>query len=236
MTAFKSTADQHGRSCVWVSAGVLSYHICTRDFKCEDCPLQEALSPRGKRPVAFDPAWPKDRRYTEQYLWVEKLSDQQARIGLTALAAQVLNPVARWQFERDTVPRKGDALVIAATRGGQQPLALPFGVETIAFNPRIEIDPIWPLADPWDSGYLATVEVDDWKSVQASTLGLAEAGAGVQMAHRRIDEALTEAGYKRRAETRSADGGLPVKGLVDAIGTQRYRELLLDIFGPPLDE
>ena len=34
-------------NCVWVTAGVLNYKLCDRDFDCEHCPLDAALRDRA---------------------------------------------------------------------------------------------------------------------------------------------------------------------------------------------
>lgn len=38
--------------CVWMTAGVINYRLCDREFECESCPFDAAIRGRGRRPVA----------------------------------------------------------------------------------------------------------------------------------------------------------------------------------------
>jgi hypothetical protein len=31
------------QACVWMAAGVIRFWLCSRDFECDDCPLDAAL-------------------------------------------------------------------------------------------------------------------------------------------------------------------------------------------------
>ena len=35
--------------CVWMSAGVINYRLCDREYECESCPLDTAIRGRGPR-------------------------------------------------------------------------------------------------------------------------------------------------------------------------------------------
>ena len=83
------------RPCLWMSAGLLTYRLCDRDFDCEGCPLDSALR-RGDllgnrdREALLTPNrdaddFPEDRRYTTGHCWVQVIEGQDGgkfRFGL----------------------------------------------------------------------------------------------------------------------------------------------------------
>ncbi|MDH3284704.1 MAG: hypothetical protein OEQ13_08180, partial [Acidobacteriota bacterium] len=71
---------REARPCIWMSAGLVAYRLCDRDFDCEHCPLDAGLrggAPSLGTPVPADAAendvqvvFPPDRSYTEGHLWL----------------------------------------------------------------------------------------------------------------------------------------------------------------------
>jgi glycine cleavage system H lipoate-binding protein len=104
---------------VWVSAGVLSYRPCDRDYECEGCPLYQALRGGDARAVsagevnasATGPASVEDlvgrylaelgagctlhldRAYSAEGLWLASEPSGEFEIGLDEYALSLLQPV-----------------------------------------------------------------------------------------------------------------------------------------------
>jgi glycine cleavage system H lipoate-binding protein len=101
--------------CVWVSAGVLSYRPCDRDFDCEGCPLYLALRGGNTEAVAAaSPAVPArgddlverylaelgsectlhlDRAYSPDGLWLAGEFGDEVSLGLDDYTLRLLYPV-----------------------------------------------------------------------------------------------------------------------------------------------
>jgi len=47
-TAGTATSSKEELPCIWVLSGVLSYHLCDRNYECEGCELYHALSGEGR--------------------------------------------------------------------------------------------------------------------------------------------------------------------------------------------
>ncbi len=114
--------------CVWMSAGVMTYRLCDREYDCETCPLHLALrggsgpltavpvSPGGSgaSPASDDPVGRYlqglgagctlylDRAYGADGLWAEAEPSGSVRIGLDDYTLRLLEPV-----DSVTVPRLG---------------------------------------------------------------------------------------------------------------------------------
>ena len=218
--------------CVWVSAGVLAGGLCDRDFDCDGCPLHLALTRFQNRQLPGNLNWPRGRRYTPNQLWLQREDEHVIRLGLTPFGAELLHPVMSWHMP--AVGKRVHAhgsLATATTPAGPVPLILPFAARVKGTNPRIEADALWPLADPWESGYLLELEVRDWHAVERATTELNEAAA--QLAERKADlnRVASQSGFYDREEMATADGGSPVSGWSQVLSHRDYRMVLADVFG-----
>lgn len=154
--------------CVWVTAGVLSYRLCDREFDCEGCPLYLALRGGGAGAVAAaGPAGPGpapvggddpvgrflaelgsgctlhlDRPYSAEGLWMESTSSGEVRIGLDDYTLRLLQPV-----DNVVLPRVGTWLQHRApcawVNRGRLAIALrcPIAGEVVAVHPRPALAP-----------------------------------------------------------------------------------------------
>ena len=103
--------------CVWMTAGMVAYKLCTRDYDCENCPLDVALrgadnvsrveTGAGTHPApvtgekqSTSARWdfPADRRYHACHSWVLPLSGRRVRCGVDAFAAHLLGQVTSVVF------------------------------------------------------------------------------------------------------------------------------------------
>ena len=105
--------------CVWMSAGVLSYRLCDREYECETCPLDQALrggakdaplpggaAAAGTAPAAEDAVGRYlsslgagctlhlDRPHSAEGLWLECEPGGTLRVGLDDYTLRLLQPVA----------------------------------------------------------------------------------------------------------------------------------------------
>ncbi len=226
-TSESRSFDPDGQ-CVWVSAGLLTDHVCDRNFDCDHCPLHHALSPVAGQREGHRSAWPKDRLYSEGHFWLLQTSAHQARVGLTETAVSLLHPVLKWEID---TKRAGEVTVTAQLACGRAVLVPPLHGERVRPNPCLEIDALWPAADTWLSGYLLDFDFEDWRKTSSGWAELTQVAP--RYAHHRelIHHALQSATYRRGelAAAATADGGLPASGLFPAIGRASYAGLLASI-------
>jgi glycine cleavage system H lipoate-binding protein len=111
--------------CIWVLSGVLSYHLCDRDYECEGCELHHALSGEGRalchQPTGHqyesghlsDPTSPHgqasahlshllagcrlylDRPYRPPHFWLLETSRDVVTVGLDGSLLRMLRPIRR---------------------------------------------------------------------------------------------------------------------------------------------
>jgi len=171
--------------------------------------------------------------YTDNHLWVENTSCQSVRIGLTSLATQLLHPVTGWRVEQLADGESESRIsVIAELVIGEAVLRLPPGLGAYKVNSWIDMDPIWPTADPWISGYILEAEVENWSLVQADGRSLKEV-APVYSHHRGlVHDALVHSRGSGTDHAPTADGGIPVAGLLAVLGSVLYGRLVREILRP----
>lgn len=83
--------------CIWMSAGLVAYKLCDREYDCESCPFDAAMrgcaatTPTVPTPTDMpEPEFPGDRHYHRGHLWVRSVGSCRVRIGLDAFGAELL--------------------------------------------------------------------------------------------------------------------------------------------------
>lgn len=169
-----SNTNKHAQPCIWMSAGLLSYKLCDRDWECEHCPLDAAL--RGQMPEAplhaslmsvgeVATTFPEDRRYSPGHSWVRPRStsdEQLVRFGLDVFAATIIGHCCA-VFCPDVGHRReqGEVLCEIDLGLGVLPVMAPVGAAVVAKNERLEHDPNTLVSAPYGDGWIADLQVQD---------------------------------------------------------------------------
>lgn len=157
------------RPCVWMSAGLIRYRLCDRDYECESCPLDAALHPepppelRHRAYVSAAEAAgavPGDRRYSAGHTWVQRLGEDPTicRLGIDAFAAAIIG-VARGvrAGSADRSLARGDLVCDLDVGLGLLALGAPVGGLLVRTNPALEESPGEVIQDPYGAGWLAQI-------------------------------------------------------------------------------
>jgi glycine cleavage system H lipoate-binding protein len=251
--------DSSELPCVWVTAGVLSYRLCNREYDCETCALYHALQEGGPDAAAAagagattpgvivgdDPvgrylaelgagcSLHLDRAYSAEGLWMETEPGGDVRIGLDDYTLRLLQPV------QDVVlPRVGVWLQHRApcawVNRGRLAIALrsPVAGEVVAVHPRPALAP--PLGDdrPDDRWWF---RLRPHESVTAASgLYRNEALLGwylgrVRSVHEQLDAVMRPATDPAVGPVLN-DGGLPAGDLEAVLGRERFEALVGTLF------
>ena len=155
--------------CVWMSAHVLEYRLCDRDFQCQTCPLHAALAGASLAPAPNKPrgtenhrvSFPADRLYTAGHTWVSTPDpgSGRARIGLDAFAAALIGRPRRLRRALgSTSVERGEPVCEFDLEEGALPIGAPIDGRVRAWNRGLTdtIDAV--TTDPYGEGWLAEVE------------------------------------------------------------------------------
>jgi len=156
-----------GLPCVWMSAGMLAWRLCDREYDCEHCPLDAALA--GEHAPADAPGrdaerrlrleFPADRLYCASHGWVQARETARVRLGLDALVGRLLDQVSAVVLPAvGSHTRRGEPLCWLVDDGVPVPLPSPVSGTVLATNPSVRADPGLIARAPYSDGWLLELE------------------------------------------------------------------------------
>ena len=233
--------------CLWMSAGLVSYKLCDRNFDCERCPFDAALRgdsfpapcPGGSLAGAPNPVaafyFPEDRLYGDGHTWVSEKPGDRIRVGLDAFAAALLR-TAVCLIPADGLGGSEASVVTGAPLCsvdlgvGRLPISSPVTGGPLRWNGAVAKDATILVTSPYEEGWIVQME-----PVGAGALsGLF--GADTMLERSRLDLRR----FRRRAAMflfddagavgpTMADGGQVLTDLRFILGARRYLDLVGDL-------
>ena len=233
------------RPCLWMSAGLLTYRLCDRDFDCERCPLDAALR-RDELPGNRDHEallapnrdlgdFPEDRRYTSGHSWVQAVEGQdggQLRFGLDTFAAAIIgrcggvtwNPPGRALAQGDAVCRLDLGL-------GAMWIGAPVRGSVVRENQALRDRPEQLVTAPYTEGWIAELmaeETADLEQLAPADLSRERSRLDLQRFRRRVAMQLLADDAARVGRT-LADGGELLTDLRQMLGGPKYLDLVREL-------
>ena len=231
-----SLPGEPDRPCLWMSAGLLSYHLCDHDFDCEHCPLDAAL--RGEAPAASEaegmPAatpvvFPAGRRYTRGHLWVQRdPGGETVRFGLDAIAAALLGRPRAVHVSPQPEVGAGAPLCELETAAGVATFAAPMACRAPRLNPALDTTPALAALAPYGDGWLLEAQSSPGETPDLLDEPAARQVASHDLRHLRRRIALELLSEPEVGPT-LADGGTPLTDLRRILGPQRYLALVREL-------
>jgi glycine cleavage system H protein len=226
-----------------MSAGLIAYKLCDRDFDCDGCPLDAALrggaswagesrsgaasAPRA--PVTF----PAGIRYSDAHSWVRPESAGTARIGIDGFAARLVGtPRAVHAVPAGKTLSRGDPLCIVGLEGGSLSVKSPLAGRIGSVNGRLEREPGLLTSDPYGTGWIATL-VSPAAPDSEALVDSDQAAALAELDLRRFRRlaAMRMLSAAPRLGPSLADGGARIWDIRAMLGPGSYVEVLRDLLG-----
>jgi len=230
--------------CVWMSAGLVSYKLCDRNFDCESCPLDAAL--RGARPAARPGAesmagagrpvsFPADRLYNSGHTWVADAgasgpAARRMRVGLDGFAVALLDAPRAVRVSVNGTVCRGEAMCEIETSAGTLPLAAPVNGRVERLNPLLS-DGVEALRrSPYEDGWLLEITLSGRDGLDdLHDDGEARHRASFDLRHLRRRAALLLLSDNAEVGATLPDGGELAMDLPGLLGGRRYLDLLREI-------
>jgi glycine cleavage system H lipoate-binding protein len=244
--------------CVWMSAGVLRFRLCDREYECEGCPLYLALRGGGvgaaaavgseaadPAPAGGDDAVGRylsklgagcglrlDSAYSAEGLWLETEPSGELRVGLDDYTLRLLAPI-----DDVVLPRPGVWLQHGAPcawiNRGRLAIALrcPVAGEVVAVHPHPALAPPRdqePPGERWWFRLRPHEAVAAAGGLQRNEALLGWFLARVRAVHGHLSAVM--AGTAGAAGPLLSDGGIPTPDLELVIGRERFEELVGTLF------
>ena len=240
----KRADASHSPPCLWMSAGVLTYRLCDRDFDCDDCPLDAALRNHSRQtphparlqvPRGPSSEFPEDRRYTPGHWWL--LSDAESdssvyRCGLDIFAAAIIgrcDGVSR--ICRTGGLGRGESLCEIDFGLGRLQIAAPISGTVTVWNSVLDGRPEEVVLSPYDTGWLVELVASDESEMDDLVTAPAvrqKSQYDLQWLRRRIATQTLAEDAHCLGRT-SADGGQLVTDVRQLLGGSAYVEAIREL-------
>jgi glycine cleavage system H protein len=226
-----------------MSADVLSYKLCDRDFDCDRCPLDAAIrgeclkGPGQMALLAPDGnlnAFPEDRIYSTGHSWVQAVdgqSDRLRRFGLDAFAAAIVGRCREVKWEPPQREfSQGDTICEIDLGIGMLPLRAPVAGAAIDGNRSLWEEPNRLVTDPYGEGWIIHLVLEDPSELE----GLLAAEAAREQMRYDLRRFRRRVALRLLADTETvgpclADGGEPLADLRQMLGGTAYLDILKEL-------
>lgn len=233
------------RPCLWMSAGLLTYRLCDRDFDCDRCPLDAALrrgDPLGSRdhealsePHCGTGDFPEDRRYTAGHSWVQVVQGQDGgnlRFGLDTFAAAIIGRCGgvTWNPPERSVAR-GEAVCQLDLGLGALWIGAPVRGSVVKENQALRDRPEQVVTAPYTDGWIAEFMAEDMADVDQlvpAELSRERSRLDLQRFRRRVAMQLLADDAGRVGRT-LADGGELLTDLRQMLGGPKYLDIVREL-------
>lgn len=229
--------------CVWMSAGILSYQLCNKEFDCESCPLDAAMRQHFPRPKT-DPAQPspasssssdppdlrENYRYTPTHFWVKSISASLVRVGIEpGLSRALLIPrTIVLPAAGETVKTSEPCLWFVLDEKTIPLRAFANGV-VVAQNSLLPDRPYKVYYHPYDQGWLFDMRFDE-PTQTSGFLTPIEARTMFHQDQVSFREKLSGAIHSTSAGVTLPDGGQLLQDVSAMLGPKRYFDLVWEVF------
>jgi glycine cleavage system H protein len=231
-------------SCIWMTAGLVSYKLCDRDFDCARCPLDIAL--RGGAPALPEggvlsgggrrgEGFPDDRRYAAGHTWAAtgcRPGEPTVRVGLDGFAAALLpRPVLGAGMRGPRELERGDVICDVELPAGTVCVRAPVSGQLERENPALREHPGLIVESPYRDGWLVDMAPAGEERALPGLVDAAEARerAALDLRHFRRRVALHLLADVASVGPCMADGGEALTSLSDILGGAQYLEILRGI-------
>jgi glycine cleavage system H protein len=233
------------QKCVWMTAGILSYQLCDRQFECDHCPLDSALRTLPHRDVAAQekevarvtsaekPKLVQGYLYSKKHSWLRQQGEGVFRIGLEPyLSSMILDA------KTVVLPSVGDHVQANAicswvvTEGGTLQITSPVEGDVSDVNSRLIDQPHDLCLDSLGRGWLFELKTGEEIFNRAGLFQVAEAeriyGDDVMRFQSLVLSELKR--HRTAAGMTLPDGGQPVQHVSAMLGPEKYFRLLKEVF------
>ena len=176
------------RKCIWMTTGFISYKLCDRSYRCETCPLDQAIkneepseddlgtpcgkvSPSGDNEMKESPKSDSSTRtngsifYHPDHCWVQVENPEKVKVGIDDLLAQlIMNVKIVILPQAGSFYRQGECFAHIIQDDYILSVISPLSGSIQTVNPRLKKEPGLIIVDPRGEGWLITIKPGNLES------------------------------------------------------------------------
>jgi|GEM_PF-2708506 len=238
--------DIDDMKCVWMTSGIISYKLCSLDFKCEECAFDRVMHDgtvtdtqfkTTNRPLTQDVSsvgLSKNRLdgslfYHKNHCWIKVVNPREVVIGINGILSKLICGI-----RTVVLPRIGDPVlknqVFAHIMLEKQivPLIMPVNGQVTAVNETLEKQPELLRSEFCDKGWLVTIKADNLeKELRTLSFG-SKAMEWYRAKERSLNEAIHTACNTNREQLGATmhDGGELVLNISELLTSEQFGMVL----------
>jgi len=233
------------KKCIWMTTGLISYKLCTLDYRCEACVFDQVMRNemdvqeiRSGQPAAKNiEVVPKSTApqanialfYHPNHCWAKVEDPDEVRIGIDSILARFVANI-----KTVVLPQPGEpvtqgqcfAHIILAKHILQ--LVSPVTGTIATINPELRKKPQLLANSPWDNGWLVTIRPEnlehDLRSLLFGKKALAWYESKEQLAAG-MSAAMLNKNSAALGPTMQ-DGGKPMPFVVDELSSEQFDQII----------
>ena len=243
---YNMTQDNDDMKCVWMTSEIISYKLCSLDFKCEECafdsvmhngtvtgtqlktmnrPLTQDVSSVGISKNCLDGSL----FYHKNHCWIRVVNPHEVVIGINGILSKLM-----YGIRTVVLPRIGEPViknqVFAHIMLEKQivPLIMPVNGEVTAINETLEKQPELLRSEFCDRGWLVTIKADNLeKELRTLSFG-SEAMAWYRAKEKTVNEALYSACNANGDQLGATmhDGGELIPNVSELLTVEQFSTIL----------
>jgi glycine cleavage system H lipoate-binding protein len=238
------------KQCVWMTSGLISYKLCTRDYRCEECIFDQvirneaavdAVAGHGDGLSAASLSTADSLQeyaalfYHSGHCWAKVEDADQVRIGIDGILAQLVSPV-----KTVVLPRAGDSVVqgqcfahIIQEKHIVE-LVSPLTGTVQSVNQGLKAQPQTVAEEPWGRGWLVTIRPDNLEHDLKSLMFGRKAMEWYQKKEHEVAMKRTDMLSRHAPELGPTlqDGGTLLVSLADMLSSEQYEQIIDLLFRP----
>lgn len=229
--------------CVWMTAGVLSYQLCDREFDCEQCPLDIALRQRfthHEPAVVREPPAKRSKGaagavvgvlFGRKHLWIEREGESKVRLGIEpGMASVLLSPMAVVLPALGAQIARDKACSWIVLSGGTLPLISPITGRVTATNTLLAENPHAVSSSPLGDGWLFELSVASADFAEADVLPTTDVARIYAEDERTLRELLSTEMREQESPQAQMGHGRTIERVSEKLGPTEYLKLLRSIY------
>lgn len=232
--------------CIWMTAGIVSYQLCDREYDCDTCPLDAALRKQFSKHVVSEshtnqshvPSLTEETcdtlRFSDNHFWIELKHDHIVRVGIEhRLASVLLTPKAIVLPTLGQKLTKGQTCIWIVLEQRIFSLAAPINGEVVSRNLESVDNPQVLFRDPYRSGWLFELNIKASLAHYAHFMIAEDAEGKYRKDSDRLKDLLLQAVPKSTEHVGLTlpDGGLILKNISEVLGASTYFDIVQKVYG-----
>ena len=231
------------KQCIWMTAGLISYKLCTRDYCCEDCVFDQVMRNEAAVAVgrndmgvslASDPVTGTlsqhikgDLFYHQCHCWAKVEDQDEVRIGIDGILAGLVSKIKAVALPLPGEPMsQGQCFAHVIQERHIVPLISPLNGEISSVNKQLKQTPGLLHNDSWENGWLVTIKPGNLEHDLRTLMFGRKAIAWYQKREREVIETSSAMLTAGGLGPTMPDGGERVVSLADSLTSEQYYQIL----------